>query len=283
MMKTDYKKLLIMSLGVFIVAADIHIFKSPNNFAFGGVSGLSIVLAKIQPFIGLGEIMLILNALLLVVGFLVLGKGFGGKTVYCTLLLSALVWLLGNFFPMNGTLTGNKMLEFLYAVFLPGAGNAVVFYAGGTTGGTDIIAKIITKYTNLKIGTALIAADFTVVLAAGAAYGAETFLFAVAGVIMKSFAVDLMLESFKVFKIIVIVSDKSEDIKRFIFEKLNRGATAHIARGAFTDTEKEVVTTVLSRREALKLQAFVKNTDPGAFITISNSSHIIGNGFTRVE
>ncbi len=279
MQKKTFYEYLVMTFGVLLFAVDIHLFKAPNGFAFGGVSGISIVLAKIIPGINVGFIMMVLNIILLVLGFLLLGKSFGKKTVYCTILLSALVWLFEITMPMHGTLTKQTFLELIYAIFLPGIGSAIVFKVGGTTGGTDIIAAIIKKYTHLKISVALLVADFLIAVCSGIIFGVDILLFNIFGVLLKSFAVELVLESLNTYKVFVIISSKPDRIKKFIFEELERGATTHSGNGGFTNKEIEIITTVTSRRQGVRLQRFVKAVDPEAFITISNSSQIIGNGF----
>jgi uncharacterized membrane-anchored protein YitT (DUF2179 family) len=272
-----------INAGIFLVAFGIVVFRNPNKFASGGVTGFALLLTAFFPSLPVGAISLVLNAIILGVGYLVLGKGKGASSVYGTFALSGMIWLLEIVLPMAGPLTQQKFLELIYSVFLPGFGSALVFYFGATTGGTDVIAQILSKFFKWKIGTSLLAADFLIALGAGFLFGIEACLFSVLGVCLRSFLLDSVLENLRIYKIVVIISDKSEEIQHYICNEIRRSATVHKARGAYTVKEKDVITTVLNRRQALRLQLFIKATDPQAFITVSNSTEIIGNGFGKFE
>ncbi len=274
---------LMINFGVFLVAIGVHAFKNPNRFALGGVSGLSIVLSYYFENLPIGTLILVLNVILLLLAFILLGKEAALKSAYGTFALSGMILLFEFVIPIPTPLTNQKFLELLYGVFLPGIGIGIVFNYGATTGGTDIVAKILNKYLKTKVSLSLLITDFTIALCAGLLFGTEILLFSVLGVCLKIFVLDLFMESLQVYKIVVIISDKSDEIKSFICNVLERGATVHTASGAFTVEKKEVITTVLGRRQAKRLQLFIKNIDPKAFLTISNSSRIIGEGFNRFE
>ena len=174
-------------------------------------------------------------------------------------------------------------MELIYSVFIPGFGGALVFHAGASTGGTDIVAQILKKFFHIRISYGLLMVDFLIALSAGILFGTEACLYSILGVCLRSFLMDSVLESLRIYKIMVIISDKSKIIYDFIIGEINRGATIHMAQGAYTTTRREVITTVLSRRQAIKLQLFIKKEDPAAFITISNSTEIIGKGFEGFE
>jgi len=281
--KNQLKRFGMINAGIFLVALGIHVFKTPNRFALGGVSGLSLLLVYFWPHVTVGSLMMFLNIVLLAAGYLFLGQGFGHKSVYGSFALSGMVWVMELICPIPAPLTSEKLMELMYGVFLPGMGSAIVFHYGATTGGTDIVAKILTKYFRVKVSYSLLLTDFLIALGAGALFGIEACLLSIMGVCIKTFVLDLFMENLRVFKIVVIISSKSAEIKEFICNTLQRGATAHTAEGAFSHTKREVITTVLSRRQAQKLQLFIQSVDPTAFITISNSSDIIGKGFGRFE
>lgn len=281
--KKAVKDFLFINAGILLIAIAVHVFKSPNKFALGGVSGVSIVLSYFFPDIPIGTLILALNILLIILAFIFLGKEAAAKSAYGSLALSGIILLLEFIFPVTQPLTSQKFLELIYGVFLPGIGSGIVFSLGATTGGTDIVAKILSKYFRAKVSLMLLVTDFLVALFAGMLFGIEICLFSVMGVCLKIFVLDSLMESLQVYKIVVIISEKSGEVKNFICNTLERGATVHMAKGAFTIDEKEVITTVLNRRQARKLQSFVKEIDAKAFLTISNSSRIIGNGFSRFE
>lgn len=277
------KKFLFVNFGMLLIALDIHLFKTPNKFALGGTSGISILVRHFFPNASVGVLMFGLNVLFLIFGYFVLGKRFTLNTLYSSLVLSGMVWVMDIFFPITHTLTNQKLMELIYSVFLPGVGNAIVFSNDFTTGGTDILGKIINKIFKIKISISMLILDFIIASCTGLIFGVEVCLFSLLGVCLKSFVLDSFMESLHVFKILVIVSDKSHDIQEFICNELKRGATVHTAKGAFTDKTKEVITTILSRHQASILQKYIKEIDDNAFISITNSSRIIGNGFERFD
>jgi len=270
-----------INLGLFLFAFGIVIFRNPNNFASGGMSGLALLSHSFIP-LPVGAIMMALNVLALLLGYLFLGKRSVKGSLYGTFVLAAMVWLLEVVLPMESPLTDQRFMELIFSVFLPGFGAAIVFHCGATGGGTDIIAQIVSKFSRWKVTTALLVVDFTIALGAFFIFSTEDFLFSVLGVCIRVFAMDSILESLRIHKVVVIISDHSTEIKQYINFKLKRGATVHMAKGAFTDKEKEVITTVLSRRQALMLQQFVNAKDPAAFITICNSTEIVGAGFGKL-
>lgn len=273
---------LLINLGLLLTAAGIHFFKAPNKFATGGVSGLAIVLGYFFPTISIGPIMLAINIVLMLLGFGLIGKAFGSLTVYSSFALSGMVWLLDRLNPLTSPLTNDKLLELFFAIILPAVGSAIVFNQNASTGGTDIVAKVLNKLTSMDIGKALLLSDFTITIAAGAVYGVQIGMYSVLGLVMKGFLIDTVMEGFNIRKQIVIISSKPEQVRQYIVDNLNRGATIHIAYGAFNNEEKHVITTVVNRRQAVALRQFIRELDRGAFITITNTSEIIGKGFRNI-
>ncbi|MDR1558393.1 MAG: YitT family protein [Clostridiales bacterium] len=277
------KDFLLLNIGLLMVAVGIHAFRNPNKFASGGISGLSLLLSYYFPFLPIGSMMFALNLLILGLGWLFLGNESSAKNLYGTFALSGMIWLVELIMPINHPITTQKFMELIYSVFIPGFGGALVFHAGASTGGTDIVAQIMKKFFHIRISYSLLIVDFLIALGAGVLFGAEACLYSILGVCLKSFLMDSVLESLRIYKIMVIISDKSKIIYNYIISDIRRGATVHMAQGAFTTAPREVITTVLSRRQAIKLQQFIKREDPSAFITISNSTEIIGKGFRGFE
>lgn len=277
------KEFLLINLGLVLVAAGIHFFKVPNHFATGGVSGLAIVIGHFFPKISIGPLMLIINILLLIIGYALIGRNFGSKTVYSSIVLSSMVWLLDKIYPLTKPFTNDTMLELVLAILLPAIGSAIAFNLNASTGGTDIVAKVLNKLTALDIGKALLVGDFVITVLAGFVYGIRIGMYSLLGLILKGFVIDSVIEGLNLRKQLVIISEKSELIQEFIIDKLHRGATIHIAYGAFTNREERVITTVANRGQAIALRNYIREVDPKAFITITNTSEIIGKGFRNIS
>lgn len=268
----------ILTAATLLLVVGIYVFKFPNNFSFGGVTGIAIVLARIFPLTP-ATITFIINMFLLVLGFLFLGKGFGLKTVYVSVLTSVSLSLAEVLFPMEQPLTDEPVLELVFAILLPAVSAAVLFNMGASGGGTDIVAMILKKYTSWNIGTALMIVDVSIVIAACFVFDPQTGLCSLCGLLAKSLVIDDVIENINLCKCFTIVSDNPEPICQFIKEKLNRSATIYKAEGAYAHTPKTVIITVMKRSQAVQLRNYIKMCEPTAFITITKSSEIIGKGF----
>ena len=307
---------LFLNAGILMLAVGIYFFKAPNGFATGGVSGISIILAKITKgllesdqtkdfFAFLPDViknnltqsvyMLIINTLLLVVGVIILGKKCGALTFYCSLMMSAVNFLLERFVPVesipgaivgeNGVakLTGQPMLELVFAVMLTGIGSAILFKCNASSGGTDIVALILKKYTSLNVGTALLITDALTAASTIFIFGVEVGLFSMLGLFAKVFVVDDILDSMNMCKSFTIITTKPRQIEDYITNHMKRGATVYHAEGAYTHKDKTVILTVCRRSEAIKLRKKVKEIDEHSFMVITKTSEIMGKGFRDVQ
>lgn len=276
---------LILNIGVAMLAVGIYFFLAPNGFAMGGVSGTSILLAKlfgnIIP-ISQSTYLAVINVILLIVGVVVLGKECGLLTFYCTITYSAESMLLEYFVPLHAPLTDEPLLELAYAVLLIGVGGAIVFRCNASSGGTDIIALILRKYTSLNTGTALLFSDLFIALSSIFIYDIRTGLFSLLGLFAKVFVIDDLLDSMNMCKAFTIITTKADQIREYIMTEMKHGATVHKAEGAYSGEEKQVIITVCRRTEALKLRRRVKEIDPHSFIIITKTSEIMGKGFRDV-
>ena len=269
-----------LTLGTVLTAVGVYFFKFPNNFSTGGVSGISVILGHYVPSITPGAFVFIINQALLILGFAVFGKSFGVRTAYTSLLLSGVTWGMEYLVPMSRPLTTQPLLELIFDVTLPAVGSAILFNMQASSGGTDIVAMILKKHTNLNIGNCLLGTDFIITLAACVAFGMETGLLSVLGLMLKSVIVDMVLENIKVHKCFQIITSKPEEIIAFITNQLKRGATEMHGEGAYTHEDKTVILTVVNRYQAIKLRQFSRQTDPHCFILIFNTGEIIGKGFS---
>ena len=276
--KRTIEEYIVLTVATLILVVGVYLFKFPNNFSFGGVTGIAVVLGAVMP-VSPGSITFVINMALLVVGFIFLGKSFGIKTVYVSVLTSVGLSAAERWFPMNSPLTQQPVLELIYAIVLPAVSAAILFNIGASGGGTDIIAMILKKYTQLNIGAALFVVDLFIVLSSCLVFDAQTGLFSLCGLLAKSLVVDNVIENINLCKYFTIVCNDPQPICDFITQKLNRSATVYRAEGAYQHNQKSVIMTVMKRSQAVELRNFIHETQPSAFIAITNSSEIIGKGF----
>lgn len=268
----------IITVSIWIMVVGIYFFKFPNHFAFGGVTGFSTIVSELTSW-SAGDFTFIANTLLLVLGFLFLGKGFGLKTVYASMVTSVSLSLLERMYPLAAPLTTEPVLELLFAIFLPALGSAILFHIGASSGGTDILAMILKKYTSFNIGTVLMLVDAAAVVSSFFIFGPETGLFSTIGLAAKSLVIDDVIANLNLCKCFNIICDDPDPICDYIINTLHRSATVYHAQGAFSHHEKTVIMTTMKRSQALKLRSYIRSIEPTAFMLISNSSKIIGKGF----
>lgn len=280
-MKSKLKNFSLLTISTLIMAVGIYFFKFTNNFTFGGITGIAVLVAKFLP-ISASDFSFVVNILLLIIGWIVLGKSFVEKTAYSTILLSVSLSLLERIYPMSHPLTNEPLLELIFAILLPALGSAILFNIGASSGGTDVIAMILKKYTSVDIGKGLMISDLIFTLAGFLVFNVKTGLYSLFGLIMRSALIDNFIESFNRSKYFHVVTSNATCICDFIQNDLQRGATIVNATGAFTGDDKYIILTVLSPSQAVKLRNFIKEHDPKAFLLVSNTSEIIGKGFHSV-
>ena len=280
-MKSKLKNFSLLTISTLIMAVGIYFYKFTNNFTFGGITGIAVLVAKFLP-ISASDFSFVVNILLLIIGWIVLGKSFAEKTAYSTILLSVSLSLLERIYPMSHPLTNEPLLELIFAILLPALGSAILFNIGASSGGTDVIAMILKKYTSVDIGKGLMISDLIFTLAGFLVFNVKTGLYSLFGLIMRSALIDNFIESFNRSKYFHVVTSNATCICDFIQNDLQRGATIVNATGAFTGDDKYIILTVLSPSQAVKLRNFIKEHDPKAFLLVSNTSEIIGKGFHSV-
>ena len=272
------KEYTLITAAVLIMDIGIYVFKFPNNFSFGGVSGMAVVFSKFSSF-SASQINLIINLILLVVGFAFLGKNFGLKTAYVTVLSSILLNIFEKVFPMTHPLTDEIMLELCFAILLPAIAAAMLFFENASGGGTDIIAMIIQKYSTMNISTALLFTDLIVVIVSFLIFDVRTGLCSILGLLAKTLLIDKAIERMKLNKFFTIVSTNPDPICHFITNDLNHSATTYHAEGPYSHKDRTVILTVVDVRQAILLQRFISRTEPTAFTAVTKSSEIVGKGF----
>ena len=290
-------KWVLLNVGILMMSCSVYFFQTPNNFTLGGVAGIAILLANlIQPhvaFFSQAVIMAIINVFLLTLGLIILGKQCTVLTIYCSLFYTGIIWLfeftdvLGHITgiptPTGGVavpLTNQPFLEMVYAILLFGVGGALIFNCGASSGGTDIIALILKKFTKINVGMALMIIDLIVVCVSIITFNdVTTALFSFMGLFAKSFLLDGVIESIGKTKYITIITKNPEPIGQYILTVINHGYTMYDAEGGYTREAKKVLVTVCKRGEALKLKTKVKEFDAGAFVIITDANEILGKGF----
>ena len=280
--KQTLRQLPLLTLGTLLVAAGVYFFKFPNHFNTGGVTGLAVILNAVVPAVSPSTFASVINIAFLVVGFLFLDKSFGLNTIYCSILFSAALSGLEWLCPLPAPLTDQKTLELFFAVILPSLGSAILFNLQSSTGGTDILAMILKKFSSLDIGRALLCCDVLIAASTLVVYDIRTGLFSILGLLLKSLMVDSVIESLNRKKAFTVITAQPEIAVDFITHKLNRGATFWEAEGGYTHDRKFVVLAAVSGGQAVFLRRYLKEKDPKAFMLIENSSEIFGKGFMRV-
>lgn len=273
------KEYIVITIGVLVMTFGLSFFLEPSELAVGGVFGFALVINKLIPVLNVGDTMFVMNIFLFIIAFIVIGKDFGARTIYASLLLSFLVGRTGALFNITQPITDDIFLNMFFGILVQGIGMAIIFYYGASTGGTDIIAKIINKFTHMDIGKALLLSDFLIVFAACFIFGVEKGLYAMLGVIMNSVVIDNMIEGLDMKINISVISSKLEQIKDYVINDLERGATIYTAEGAYTDESRPVMHIVMSKREFILLKKQIKIIDPTAFVIAYKVKEVMGEGF----
>ena len=280
---------ILMTVGILMMAASVFFFQTPNGFTLGGVAGIALLLqyAFNNPFLTQGVFIAIINVILIVLGLTILGKQCTVRTIYCSLLYTAVIWGLEQLIgpgkqPIHvekWPLTDQPFMELCYAILLFGIGGALVFNCGSTSGGTDIIAMILKKFTKLNVGVSLLIIDFIVVCITFSSVPVDVALYSMLGLFAKSFLLDGVIESIGKTKYITIITKKPDEIGEYILNKIKHSYTIYDAEGGYSKEPKKIMITVCKRSEALKLKTKVKIMDPEAFVIITDANEILGKGF----
>ena len=265
------------TLGIVLTAIGLEYFLFPNDIAAGGVSGIALVINGITGW-NISIMVFILNIILFILAFVVLGKGFGGKSLYATVILSVVMEIIEKVFnPVM--LTENMFLASFFGSALLAMGSAIVFHQGASTGGTSILAAIISKFTPLGVGTALLLNDSIICLLAINVFGIDKGLFGFFSLILIGLLIDKFIDGFNTCKQVFIITSKADMVVNFINKDINRGCTVLNGKGGYTYSEVNIVYTVLSNNQFITLKNFIKEYNPEAFITVNDSKEVLGLGF----
>jgi len=279
--KINFADVSVITVGSLLTALGINLFLAPNKIAAGGVSGIAIILHYLTK-VPIGATMLTINVILFIMAFLILGRSFGLKSIYATVILSVFVDGLAQIIP-NSWAVQDLLLAVLFGDFLTGIGIAMVLSRDASTGGTDIIAMILTKFTGIDVGKTLLFVDFLVTLFAAISFGKIIGMYSLLAVIVNTTTIDYVLEGISTSFKVIVITIKGKKIAERIIKELNRGVTILEATGAYTGEKRDMLWIILKRpREIIKLRNIIKEEDPTAFMTVSHVREVLGKGFRRI-
>ena len=265
------RELAILTGAVAIIAAAVYFFLVPSHASVSSISGLGIVLANFVP-LPLSAITMILNVVLLVIGFLTCGREFGAKTVYTSILLPAFIGLFERLFPNLGSLTDSQELDVLCYILVVSVGLSILFNRNASSGGLDIVAKIMNKYLHMDLGKAMSLSGMCVALSAALVYDKKTVVLSVLGTYFNGLVLDHFIFDNNIKRRVCIITGKEEELRRFIIEDLHSGATVYESYGAYNMQKRNEIITIVDKSEYQKLMNYMSHEDPLAFITVYNVS-----------
>ena len=273
--KLNYKDLakeaLILTGADAIVAAAVYFFLVPSHASVSSISGLGIVLSNFIP-LPLSAITMIMNVVLLIIGFIICGKEFGVKTVYTSVMLPVFLALFEALFPNAGSLTGSQELDVLCYILVVSIGISILFNRNASSGGLDIVAKIMNKYLHIELGKAMSLSGMCVALSAALVYDKKTVVLSILGTYFNGIILDYFIFDYNKKRRVCIITEKEEALRQFIINDLHSGATIYEAIGAYNFEKHNEIITIVDKSEYQKLMSFINREDPKAFITIYNVS-----------
>ena len=257
----------IITFATVLIAAVVYFFMVPSNLSVGSITGLAIVISNLVP-LSVSQITMIMNVFLLIIGFIFIGREFGAKTVYTSLLLPVVIGIFEKLVPDVQSITGDQFIDCIaYAVFIC-VGQALLFTRNASSGGLDIVGKLLNKYLRIELGSAISMAGMAVALSSVLVYDLKTVVISVLGTYFSGIFLDRFLFGSTIKKRVCILSKKNEEILQFILHELRSGATLYHAYGAYTEDMHKEINVIVDKSEYLKLMNYVTKTDPDAFVTI---------------
>lgn len=268
------KEFAMITVATAIVAAAVFFFLVPSNVSVGSISGLAIVLGNFIP-LPISALTMIMNVGLLIVGFLLVGREFGAKTVYTSILLPVIIGILEKIYPNNVSMNGDPFLDMICYVFLVSVGLAMLFNRNASSGGLDIVAKLLNKFLHMDLGNAMSVSGMVVALSSALVYDKKIVILSVLGTYLNGIVLDHFIFGFNLKKRVCIVSQKEEEIRNFILHELHSGATVYEAYGAYNLDPRREIITIVDKNEYAKLMTYIEKVDPSAFVTVYTVNKII--------
>ena len=267
------KEAAILTGGVAIIAAAVYFFLVPSHASVSSISGLGIVLANFVP-LPLSAITMILNVVLLIIGFFTCGREFGVKTVYTSVMLPVFIALFERLFPDIGSLTDSQELDVLCYILVVSVGLSILFNRNASSGGLDIVAKIMNKYLHMELGRAMSLSGMCVALSAALVYDKKTVVLSILGTYFNGLVLDHFIFDNNIKRRVCIITEKEEALRRFILSDLHSGATVYESYGAYNMQKRREIITIVDKSEYQKLMNYMNQEDPQAFITVYTVSDI---------
>ena len=267
------KETVILTVAVAIIAAAVYFFLVPSHTSVSSISGLGIVLSNFVP-LQLSAITMILNVVLLIIGFFTCGREFGVKTVYTSVMLPLFLGLFEIIFPNFGSMTDSQELDVLCYVLVVNVGLSILFNRNASSGGLDIVAKIMNKYLHMELGKAMSLSGMCVALSAALVYDKKTVVLSILGTYFNGIVLDHFIFDNNIKRRVCIITKKEEELRQFIIHDLHSGATIYEAIGAYNMEKRREIITIVDKGEYQKLMKFINQEDPKAFITVYNVSNM---------
>ena len=267
------KETAILTLAVAIIAAAVYFFLVPSHTSVSSISGLGIVLSNFVP-LQLSAITMILNVVLLIIGFFTFGREFGVKTVYTSVMLPLFLGLFEIIFPNFGSMTDSQELDVLCYILVVSVGLSILFNRNASSGGLDIVAKIMNKYLHMELGKAMSLSGMCVALSAALVYDKKTVVLSILGTYFNGIVLDHFIFDHNIKRRVCIITKKEEELRQFIVHDLHSGATIYEAIGAYNMEKRREIITIVDKGEYQKLMKFINQEDPKAFITVYNVSNM---------
>ena len=267
------KEAAILTGGVAIIAAAVYFFLVPSHASVSSISGLGIVLANFVP-LPLSAITMILNVVLLIIGFFTCGREFGVKTVYTSVMLPVFIALFERLFPDISSLTDSQELDVLCYILVVSVGLSILFNRNASSGGLDIVAKIMNKYLHMELGRAMSLSGMCVALSAALVYDKKTVVLSILGTYFNGLVLDRFIFDHNIKRRVCIITEKEEELRRFILSDLHSGATVYESYGAYNMQKRREIITIVDKNEYQKLMNYMNQEDPQAFITVYTVSDI---------
>ena len=273
MKKGSYKELLVIIAGLAIVSAAVYFFMLPSHVSVGSASALAMILSNFVP-LPVSVITLIMNVFLLVIGFLFIGPEFGGKTVFCAVLMPGMLWVLEQLFPNFQSMTQDPVLDVICYIIAVGVGLSILFSCNASSGGLDIVAKLMNKYLRMDLGQAMSVSGMLVALASALCYDKKTVVISVLGTYFGGILMDHFIFGINIKRKVCIISPKVDQIVDFILHDMHSGCSLYDVIGAYDKTVRREINVIVDKQEYRMLMDYMKKTDPKAFMTVYSVNEI---------
>ena len=278
--KNTVREFIVITFAMLLVASAVYFFMVPSRIVMGSISGFAMVLSQLTG-ISMSLLTFLLNAALLVICFILIGKEFGAKTVYTSILLPIFLWLFERLIPITESVTGNLVFDLAAYILVVALGQAMLFHVNASSGGLDIVAKILNKFTHIEIGKSVTLAGFVTAMTSILVYDVSTLIISLLGTYANGVAVDYFIDGFNKRKRVCIISNDYKEIQNYIIHELKRGATLYVAQGAYDEKHRTELVTILEQQEYRLLLNYLHTTNTEIFVTVSTVNEVIGQWNSR--